>query len=503
MKTLKYLALGFIMSFGLVACSDDYMDVEDTGALDADQAAEAASKDPDAFLKGIWAWLIQASDHNAFGLTSVGIIYDVMSEDVAQAQRGSAWFGFDYQLDYRLEMWARSNYIWSLYYTTIAKANEIIAIYPDGGETASLKALLGQAYALRGWSYDNLIQVYQDYMGDGYVINRDFLGVPISYTAADGKTEEEMKQAKSRNTVGAVLDQAGLDLDKAVELLATAAEMGFVRPNRNYIDVTVANGFLARHNLLIGEWQKAADAANAARQGYTQRNEESLFDGFMDVNACDAMWGYEHNAESATTYASYHSHMSNLSFGYAGLNSPAMLIDARLYSKIPADDLRKALFNGADGWAGAPSDGAKQPYANLKFGAAGGVSFADMDYIYMRAAEMVLIEAEAYARLNNGAKAATVLAELMVNRQPGWNKTVVSVDEILLQRRIELWGEGFGLFDVKRNNMGIDRTYEGTNHMAGELTRCKYEPHDVRFTYQLPLREIQENDMIDENDQNP
>ncbi len=503
MKTLKYLALGFIMSFGLVACSDDYMDVEDTSALDADQAAEAAGKDPDAFLKGVWAWLINFSDHNAFGVTSVGIIYDVMGEDVAQAQRGSGWFGFDYQLDYRLEMWVRSNYIWSLYYTTIAKANEIIAIYPDGVETASQKALCGQAYALRGWAYDNLIQVYQDYMGDGYVINREAPGVPMYYTVSDNKSEEETKQAKSRNTVGAVLDQAGLDLDKAVELLAAAAEMGYERPSRNYVDVTVANGFLARHNLLIGEWQKAADAANAARQGYTQRDENSLFDGYMDINACDAMWGYEHNAESNTAYASFHSHMSNLSYGYAGLNSPAMLIDARLYSKIPADDLRKALFNGAEGWEGAPTEAAMQPYANLKFGAAGGVSFADMDYIYMRAAEMVLIEAEAYARLNDGSKAATVLAELMASRQPGWNKAIVSVDDVLLQRRIELWGEGFGLLDVKRNNTGIDRTYEGTNHMAGELSRCKYEAHDVRFTYQIPLREIQENDMINEEDQNP
>ncbi len=498
MKTLKYLALGFIMSFGLVACSDDYMDVEDTGALDADQAAEAAGKDPDAFLKGVWAWLIEYSAHNAFGLMSTNIIYDVMSEDVAQASTGSGWFMYDYQLDYRLEMWTRSYENWSLYYTTIAKANEIIALYPNGGETVDEKGLLGQAYALRGWSYDHLIQLYQDYMGDDYVINRDSLGVPMYYTDADGKTAEEMQQAKGRNTVGAVLDQAGLDLEKAVELLSA----GYQRPSRNYIDITVANGFLARHYLLLGEWQKAADAANAARQGYTQRNEESLYDGFININECDVMWGYDHNAESATGYASYHSHMANISYGYGGLNSPAMLIDARLYSRIPNDDLRKVLFNGAEGWADGPSSGSKQPYAALKFSKPNLV-WGDMDYIYMRAAEMVLIEAEAYARLGNGGQAATVLAELMVNRQPGWNKTLVSVDDVLLQSSIELWGEGFGLLDVKRNNTGIDRTYEGTNHMAGELTRCKYEPHDVRFTYQLPLREIQENDMIDENDQNP
>ncbi len=499
MKTLKYLSLAFIMSLGFTACSEDYMEVEDTSALDADQAAEAAGKDPDAFLKGIWSWLITYSNHNAFGLTSVYIIYDVMGEDVAQAKSGSGWFMWDYQLDYRLAHWTRAYEVWSLYYTTITKANEIIGLYPNGGETADQKGLLGQAYALRGWAYDNLIQMYQDYMKDGYVINAEAPGVPMYFSESDGKTEEEKKQARSRNTVGIVLEQAGKDLEKGVELLSA----GYQRPSNNYVDITVANGFLARHYLLMGEWEKAASAANAARQGYTQRGEVELNDGFMDVTACDVMWGYDHNAESSTSWASFHSHMANINdAGYGAYDSPAMLIDARLYSLIPDDDFRKPLFNGADGWAAAPSAGSAQPYANLKFGAYA-VSWADMDYIYMRAAEMVLIEAEAYARLGDGAKAATVLAELMANRQPSWNKTFVTVDDVLLQRRIELWGEGFGLYDLKRNCKGIDRTYEGTNHQAGGLTRCKYEAHDVVFTYQIPLREIQENDMISEDDQNP
>ena len=40
----------------------------------------------------------------------------------------------------------------------IAKANEIISLYPEGGETVSQKGLLGQAYAIRGLSYMHLIQ---------------------------------------------------------------------------------------------------------------------------------------------------------------------------------------------------------------------------------------------------------------------------------------------------------------------------------------------------------
>ena len=55
---------------------------------------------------------------------------------------------------------------------------------------------------------------------------------------------------------------------------------------------------------------------------------------------------------------------------------------------------------------------------------------------------MILIEAEAYAHLGDGAKATQVLKELMAERQPDWNESSVTVDDIHLQRRIELWGEG-------------------------------------------------------------
>ena len=119
----------------------------------------------------------------------------------------------------------------------------------------------------------------------------------------------------------------------------------------------------------------------------------------------------------------------------------------------------------------------------------------------MRASEMVLIEAEAYAQQGHEAKAAEVLKVLMTNRQPGWNKPTVNVEEVYLQRRIELWGEGFTYFDLKRLNKGIDRNYEGNNYPAGY--KLTVPAHSVLWTYQIPLTEIQENFNISEDDQNP
>ena len=218
----------------------------------------------------------------------------------------------------------------------------------------------------------------------------------------------------------------------------------------------------------------------------------------MSLSTGDVMWGFIHTPETETTYASYFSHISNLAPGYAGLNYCAKLIDARLYSQIAEDDYRKTLFNGAAGDASQPTAGAKLPYANLKFGNTGDWT---MNYIYMRAAEMVLIEAEALARQGQNAQAATVLAELMKNRQPSWNQSTVEVSDVLLQRRIELWGEGFAYFDLKRTNQGIDRNYTGSNHLAGYLHTIP--AFDKRWTYQIPQTEMQENSHIQDNEQNP
>jgi hypothetical protein len=271
----------------------------------------------------------------------------------------------------------------------------------------------------------------------------------------------------------------------------------YERPNKDYIDVNVAEGLLARYYLLSQQWQKAADAAKLAHTGYDIMGESGLHDGFMNIDNDEWMWGFDESSETTTVYASFFSHISSIAPGYSGLGLCTKLIDAELYNSIPADDYRKSLFNGPEGDAKQKTNGAKLPYANLKFGNDGNWT---MDYPYMRAAEMILIEAEAYAHLGEETKAAEVLKELMVKRQPSWDKTSVSVEDVYLQRRIELWGEGFGFFDLKRLGKGIDRNYEGTNHLP--TYRLTIPAHTKDWTYQIPRTEMQENKHLTASDQN-
>lgn len=487
-----------LLAFGLSACSSDYLDTTDHQYLTADEARDAAGHEPDAFLNGMWAHLVDmySDSHDSFNFMSVLHSTDLMSEDIAYIN-GSTWFIYDYDLDDRMNNYRRVYTDWTTFYTAIAKANEVIGLYPGlTSDTDEGKALLGQALAYRGMSYDYLIQLFRPYMKADGTIDYDSKGVPAPLTEADGYTTEEVTALTGANTVRFILDQAQKDLEKAAELLDSA---DFQRANKDYIDANVAYGLLARHYLLTQQWDKAATAANKARQGYQPMGNAGLHDGMISIeNNDEIMWGFIHSTETSTVYASFFSHISNIAPGYAGIGYKTICIDARLYSQIADDDYRKSLYNGPEGDDTQATASACAPYANLKFGDDGNWT---MDYTYMRAAEMYLIEAEALARQNKNAEAATVLGQLMANRQPSWNQTSVTVDDVLLQRRIELWGEGFAFFDLKRNNKGIDRNYPGSNHQAGYLHTIPAQ--DVAWTYQIPLREIQENDLLTEDDQNP
>ena len=79
----------------------------------------------------------------------------------------------------------------------------------------------------------------------------------------------------------------------------------------------------------------------------------------------------------------------------------------------------------------------------------------------MRISEMYLTAAEAFARSNQDAKAKEYLQALLKERDPEYkdlgNTGAKLADEIMTHRRIELWGEGFRWFDLKRLNMDLDR----------------------------------------------
>ena len=110
---------------------------------------------------------------------------------------------------------------------------------------------------------------------------------------------------------------------------------------------------------------------------------------------------------------------------------------------------------------------------------------------------MHLIEAEAKARLGDETEAANLLFELQKNRDvnaiPSGNIGESLIEEILVERRKELYGEmGVEWYDAKRLRLGISRTGNHRIKSAADL-----QPDDKKFFLKIPQKEIDANYLID------
>ena len=501
MKTLKFLVTALLVFFLSTSCSEDYLNTSFKGGIDEETVDYLLENNPDqvidAYVRAIYSYMVEAyfrpgqDAHDIFTYMSILHAADMTAQDMVQA--AEHWFNYDYDFSNRLFNYRRTTSHWTILYTMIAKANAIVNMFEEEPTNPTAAAGLGQAYAIRGLAYYYLIQLFQKSTTEDPSI-LDMPAVPLRFADAENIPEPERTNLTGRNTIKRIHEQIEKDMTNAIRLLE-----GYRRPYKYYIDQNVAKGIFARYYLLTGQWAKAETTAREAHASYSIMSPASLHDGFMDLENSEWMWGFNHTTETQTTYASFFSMVSNIAQGYAGIGYAPRMIDAALYDLIPASDERKTLFNDEVGY---PTPDGKylrardQPYANLKFGDKGDWT---MDYVYMRAAEMVLIEAEALAHQEKNMEAATALKKLMSNRDPGWKRTSVSVEDVFTQRRIELWGEGFGFFDLKRLHKGVDRDYPGSNHRV----KLVVPPDDVSWVYQIPNVEIQENPLIPASANNP
>jgi hypothetical protein len=130
------------------------------------------------------------------------------------------------------------------------------------------------------------------------------------------------------------------------------------------------------------------------------------------------------------------------------------------------------------------------------------------DIIYMRSAEMYLIEAEAEAMQGNIGAAQTALAALVDTRDTGFDETIYNtqqllMDQIKFQRHLELWGEGFGYTDKIRWDEGIDHATNGGSGAASVLYQDAYQVErpslNNAWIFKIPQAEVNANPNLNEN----
>ena len=483
-------------------------------------------------------------DHTDFGIPGIHLRFEHMLEDMTTMAENpfyNRFYAYDmneaqgYQYTY-------CAYFWDAYYTWIRLVNDVIlSIKPvveenegvETEETIQLRDILGQAYAYRAMCYFDLARLYEPKVND-YTDVSSVLGLTVPIV--DENTTIEQTKNNPRQPRDKMYEFIFDDLNKALELL-NPSDVTFSRPTVNAV-----YGMLARVYLDLGYSDDPAfprkemftNAAEYARKlidegGFsplTQSQWEDPVNGFNNAAANDSwIWGFSLVAENLSNLLTFVSHISSeASWGYA--RYAQFGVSARLYDMIPDTDFRKHSWLDpkkeeyyAYKFAGTEADKksfltgmpAAKAYQALKFRPAMG-ECSDFnignaaDYCLMRIEEMYFIEIEAKAQLSGVEEGKKLLKKFMTTyRDASYSRNPATMQdfltEMLLQKRVEFWGEGILLFDYKRLDMGITRGYPGSNH-AGVF---KYNTvgRSPQWNIVITRAEFQSNTAIKDANNNP
>ncbi|SNR52015.1 RagB/SusD family nutrient uptake outer membrane protein [Flavobacterium sp. ov086] len=473
----------------LGSCSEDFSEKKPTEFVDYEGATKT-TENLMTFLNGIHRSLYVRYElnQNENGLGGLMQQTDLAGEDVVFPVINGYFLQVYNWNGLRNENSQDVRYPYRTYYRIIRNANTIINA-TDGaiGSMADKNIVKGQALLYRAFCHFQLVQLY----GKRYVSGEanSQLGIPIILTVGNDNLP--------RSTVEEVYTQINKDLDEANILL-----VGYVRLNNSHLNLKVAQGLKARVALTQGEWAIAADYANKARTGMNLMSVVDYGAGFNDFNNKEWMWGSHINEVQTDYFGNFGAFMSR-NYNSTVIRTCPRAINSKLYNMIPASDVRSTIFSkdGNHPNLSLASNFVKFPYTSQKF-LSKSTGDSRCDVPYMRAAEMYLIEAEAKARLGQ-ADAAIILFDFEKARNPDYilstNTGQALVDEILIQRRIELWGEGFRFFDLKRTNSPLDRT--GANHDSAITNGVMaVPPTDKRWQWLIPRAEIDANPLIKQNE---
>lgn len=451
-----FAAFGILMLSG---CSSDFMEVSSTENVDESimftnttNALMAINGIHRLMHESETSWYAHGG-YQLFMLTT-----DLMADDVVFTKK-NACLTWSAQLYMHQTPSNRDNeYYYSFFYRVISNANKIINNI-DGaeGEAADKSYIKGQALAYRAFCYFNLVQMY----GKRYVNGGDNSSPGVILRLEN--TSDNMPRA----TVEEVYAQINSDIDEAIALLE---DCGVARADKSHINAAVAKGIKARIMLTQARWSEAAAMAKEAisESGATlDDNTYTTTDYRMsDAKSTEWLWAKISQADQEGTLRHLHAFISNSNASY-NRNTPRCIYN-KLYDKISDTDTRKGVwFPEAQNKKKSPApvfpkNGNRYNYMSNKWLVPEGSDQKTAgDVAYMRLPELLLIEAEALARNGNDSEAAAVLYQLAVSRDKHYTLSTLTgdalIDEIMTQRRIELWAEGFRWFDLKRLNMNLDR----------------------------------------------
>ena len=462
-----------------------------------------------------------------FGIPAIHLATESMTGDlIVTGNIGYDWFQQWGTNDALGQEYAVCVLTWNTYYRWIAMCNDIIRKIStiDASEvTQTDRHYLGTAYTYRAYCYLDLVRLYE-YKENKYTDGDGIVGLSVPLVTEES-TEEQAKN-NPRATADEIFEKVIFpDLEKAEELLSD-----YSPANRYAVSLALVYGLKARSYIDRATAHEDADlyanAAEYARKAITsssctpltQTEWEDPTNGFNNASSNNSwIWGLPLASENVASLFCFTAHMSNeqswAAYGFAvgrGINK-------NLYNSIDRNDFRKHSWLDPDRssyeYKSCRQDSktyfaeSLADYVNIKFRPVGGeckisATGGAADHPMMRVEEMYFIEAEAKAHesLNEG---ISLLNAFMNNYRivgGGYDcaKKATSlkafINELLLQKRIEFWGEGIVMFDLKRLDVSTKRGYVGTNSPTSY--RLNTDGRAPYWNFVISRGEVQNNKAI-------
>ncbi|MFP5079209.1 RagB/SusD family nutrient uptake outer membrane protein [Pedobacter sp. JCM 36344] len=370
-------------------------------------------------------------------------------------------------------------------YTITRRANAILENVGKLPETAVTKDARGQALAIRALTYFDMCRAFSK-----TYLNADATDFTLPYVTVTDPTI-----LPGNESVQGFYDKVIADLVEAEGLINTStASVAAGKINKNAVA-----GILSRVYLYKGDYANSIAAANRALTAVPSIGTLTTFPNIWTDATSESVLFKVRN----TVIDGVNSQGVNYYQTVGGLRKSEYLVDYSFYQLFAANDIRKTTYIATSLYAGNNANHI------IKYNGRPGLAAGVVDAKVIRTGEVLLNRMEANYRSGTISAAVADLVLLKSNRYTGYVSTLdlaltgtSLLNEILLQRRLELAFEGDRFWNLKRLNLPVNRDAVHGERADGTGTPPVFPilaVGDKRFQLPYPQVELNFNKNLKQN----
>lgn len=389
--------------------------------------------------------------------------------------------------------------IYEKYYEVILGANAVIDYIPEVTDTElNINKVKAQAYALRGFYYFNLVNLY----GHPYNEAPESLGVPLKLNSGIEENEDQL----ARKTVHEVYEQILSDLHTAEETYMSMPEAYHWEANYR-TSLPMVQLLLSRVYLYMENWEEAAKYAQAVMKNsnFSLLNLETWETSviYTSYTNPETIWAYGNVGDMFEWTHAYANTIHNLTNTkmHSYFQASQSLIesfdeyDLRIYSYIYLNETTNTPMYMPYGKVTIGETSHIPVNATNVFGRGLRLSEAYLNYIEACAMQDGNRDEEAVSALN-------ALRERRYSYEDFEEIEFDSNEELIEfvreERRRELCFEGHRWFDLRR--WGMPSFTHTWHDSEGESSVYRIEEKDLQYTLPIPDEAMEMNASLIQNE---